>query len=200
MARVGGLRLDRGLVSFEFHPSIGILARDIDKLGLDIRSFKEPLTRAVRQVMIPSIRQNFAVGGRPPWETLAEDTMKLREQGGYGPGGPILVRTGALQRNMGYLTMWTVTSNFATIKDLPARIWYGKIHQSGYGSFGSLVRTAGSAKEALAQTGTRHDAKISIPARPFVMFQPEDILAIEEVFGTWLDERILRSGKFVSRG
>jgi phage gpG-like protein len=34
----------------------------------------------------------------------------------------------------------------------------------------------------------------SIPARPFVLFQPEDEEAIERVFSDWLDERIARAG------
>jgi phage gpG-like protein len=196
MPAARGLRFDKGLVSFSFTPSIGLFARDVNKLGLDIRSFKEPLTRSVRQVMIPSIQQNFTVGGRPAWEPLSEATGKIREEAGYGASGPILVRSGALQRNMGFLSMWQVTSTFATIRDLPSRIWYGKLHQSGYGSFSALVERSGGVKEALAEVGTGREAKIAIPPRPFVMFQDQDVRDIGQVFSKWLDERIARSGAF----
>lgn len=54
-------------VQMFFTPSMGIMARRVDKLGLDIRSFREPLKRAIRNVVIPSIAENFAVGGRPSW-------------------------------------------------------------------------------------------------------------------------------------
>lgn len=193
---VRGLRLDV-TVTFDFNPSIGILARDINKLGMDIRSFREPLKRAIQQVMIPSIRQNFSAGGRPePWEELSEVTEKFREDAGFPGSGPILVRKGTLQRNMGFLSIWQITPNFATIKELPPRIWYGKLHQSGFGGFGDLVKRVG-----LAAASTKVDQggspAVHIPQREFVLFQEEDKDHVYEVFSKWLAERALKSGKFI---
>lgn len=186
-----GLRIDRAIVGFEFKPSVGILARDIDKLGQDIRSFKVPLTRSVREVMIPSIRENFEAQGRPEaWEPLAEYTQKRRAEEGYSAGGPILQRKGLLMRTMGYVSIWTITTSFATIKDLPQRIWYGKLHQSGYGSFAAVVaRHGGNISAALEETGAGAK-KVRIPQRQFVMIHPEDADAIQYVFSVWLGERI----------
>lgn len=188
-APVKGLKLDPNLLQFEFKPSIGIVAKRIDKLGVDIRSFREPLKRAVQQVMIPSIRKNFDEEGRPnPWEPLSEYTVKLR-----GNDSPILDRSGKLKRNMGFLSIWTITPTFATIKDLPQRIWYGKLQQAGFGGFAAVVqRHQVDFREALSHVGTSSDAKVHMPARPFVMIQSEDSDAITAVFSKWLDERITR--------
>lgn len=171
---VRNLRLDFGL-QFAFRPSIGIMARDVDKLGLDIRSFREPLKRSIQQVLAPSFQKNFTVGGRPRWTPLADATVERREEAGYPGHKPILVRTGLLKRTMGQFNIWTVDTQKAALLDLPAKIWYGKIHQGGYGTPGSLYRGV---------TGA------GIPRRPFALIQPEDNAAIERVFSKWLQERI----------
>jgi phage gpG-like protein len=192
MPPASGLRLDSGIMSFDFSPSIGMLARDIDKLGLDIRSFREPLTRAIREVMVPSIRKNFDDGGRPEqWVPLSEVTI---ERGGSQP----LVRSGTLRRTASQINIWDITSESATIRDLPERAWYGKIHQGGYG--GAVGGRRGQRnldarlRKAMASGQKVKLNAASIPARPFVLFQPEDEEAIERVFSDWLDERIARAG------
>lgn len=210
---VRGLRLHDGIVSFEFKPTVGILARDVEKFGIDIRSFREPLRRAVKEVMIPSIKKNFTSQGRPGWEPLAEDTLLLRAR--IGKTGPILQRSGALMKNMGYTTMWTITQDYAIIKDLPQRVWYGKVHQEGVSSMKTRLKneiknaaakgikmSPGTAakvvqakidKEILSGKASKH-GRTQIPARPFVMFQDEDYDGIEEVFNKWLGERAARAG------
>jgi phage virion morphogenesis protein len=160
-------------VNIKFEPSMGIMARRVDKLGLDIRSFREPLTRAVQKVMIPSFQKNFEEHGRPPWIPLTDDTVKRKAKKGQPPDE--LIATGKLKRTMGYVNVWTIDSEKAYIQDLPDGIWYGKVHQMG-----------------LERESEGFD--IGIPARPFVMAQREDINDIEEVFGDWLEERIIRAG------
>lgn len=209
--RLSGLRLDEGIAAFEFKPSIGILARNVDKLGIDIRSFKEPLMRAIKQVMIPSFRQNFEQEGRPSWEPLSEATEMLRERD--GTSGPILDRTGRLKRTVQQINIWTVTRESATIRDLPPRIWYGKIHQAGVGGMGRLVKAelakarqrgerispgeAGNRamkqldKKLLSGKGGGGGASVNIPARPFIVFQDEDMDGVYEVFQKWLEERMM---------
>jgi len=219
VAAVPNLRIDQGILAFEFSPTIGILARDIDKMGVDIRSFREPLRRAIKEVMIPSFKKNFQEGGRPdPWEPLSEATLELRSRLHGRSGSQILVRTGNLMKNMGYTTMWTITSESAIIKDLPERVWYGKIHQAGYGTTkakttglikaamkkGKRLSPADASKQVMAgidaqirqamATGQKIKTPPSIPARPFVMIQDEDEDKIVEVFEDWLDERLARAG------
>ena len=181
---VRGLRLDVGL-TFEFKPSIGISAKNIDKLGLDIRSFREPLKRSIQRVLAPSFHTNFADQGRPDhWQPLSDATVEIR-----GSASPILVRSGLLARTMRQFNIWSVSQTQAAITDLPQKIWYGKVQQGGYGqaSKGTLKRLqkggAGAARGA---------AKIAIPARPFALIQdPQDYDGIQKVFEEWFIERMV---------
>lgn len=164
-----GPRIDDG-IEFEFRPSIGLSARRVDTFGLQIKSFREPLKRSIQQVLAPSFRKNFEAGGRPTkWQPLAEPTVQLR-----GSAHPVLVRTGLLKQTIQQFNIWTVDRTKAALLDLPQKIWYGKIHQAGYGygGRGGQVRAAG------------------IPARPFVMVQDEDYEAIDRVFDRWFAERM----------
>lgn len=214
---VQSLRFDKSIRGFEFKPSLGIVAKNIDKFRMDIRSFREPLKRSVQQVMIPSIRENFIVGGRPSWESLAPETIARR-----GSAQPILVRSGKLKRGVTTLAVWTITPTAATIKDLPDRIWYGKVHQAGtagnkfskhnwFSPYQAAARKMlgpeASQKEIdelgfkmfdrrLVQYGPAPRSTATIPARPFVVFQEEDMDKIQEVFATWLIERAQRAGVF----
>jgi phage gpG-like protein len=208
--RLEGLRLDEGITAFDFKPSLGILARDVNKLGMDIRSFKEPLKRAIREVMIPSFRQNFDQEGRPAWEPMSEATMMIRER--EGTSGPLLNKTGKLKRVAQQQNIWTVTPESASIRDLPANVWYGKMHQEGFGGMGRRVKaelkrgvSLGEATRRAAEkldreilSGSGHTTSgrgaINLPARPFIVFQEEDMDAVYEVFQRWLEERALRVG------
>lgn len=150
---------------FDFKPAPAIIARDLNKFGMDITSFRTPLKAAIKKVMIPSFRMNFDRGGRPPWQPLSEVTVEIR-----GRSGPILVRSGKLKRVMQQENIWTVTSDHAVIENLPSNVWYGILHQSG------------------------NRAKAVIPARPFALIQPEDEEKIVQVFDNWLADRARKAG------
>lgn len=203
-----GLRIDSNLGPltapfFTFSPSLGIAAKRIDKLSIDIRSWREPFTRSIRQVMMPSIRENFNVGGRPPWAPLSESTWEVRSRFGW-EGGTALALTGALMRGASSFKMWTITTTNATIRAFPENIWYGRIHQEGYGGNGGgggmhaiVEKHGGNVGAALrevvgkAQAGGSSGRSVSaIPQRQFLMFQPEDEMAIHEIFVEWMDERV----------
>lgn len=187
-------------VDFEFQPSIGLLARNIDKLGTDIRSFREPLTRAVKEVMIPSFKKNFDQEGRPDkWEPLAPYTVERRRS-----AHPILVRTGRLRKVATSFSIWEISQNGAVITSLGGKAWYGALMQGGVKGFGQHIDAAkgelGSdarpsqitkrAFEMMDETGGGKTGMAAIPARPFIMFQEEDEEAIQEIFWEWLDHRI----------
>lgn len=168
-AQAGGLGFTVTMI-----PTAAILVRDFDKLGLDIRSFRVPLERSVREVLAPSLRRNFDVGGRPnAWAELSGYTILQREQQGYEPFAP-LVRTGRLQRVAGQLNLWTINgpAGEAYISSLPQRAWYGAIQHMGFVGGNDAVT----------------------PARPWALIQAEDIDGVEEVFETWLDERLVAAG------
>ena len=197
----GGLRLDRDLyVGWEIEPSIGLVAKDINKLGLELQSFVEPLVQSIKEVIAPSIRKNFLMEGRPePWEPLALYTETVR-----GSARPILYRTGALERVATSFNIWTVSHTSAAIMDLPQEVWYGALHQGGYGSIGQIARktlgpTATRAEIAnlsmaisiAAERGpnARLATKVVIPARPFILIQDEDVEAIQDVFINWMEAK-----------
>lgn len=118
-------------------PSLGIVARDMDRLALNIEDLKVPLTRSIMRVVIPSIRTNFAVGGRPPWEPLADYTVQVR-----GSAEPILFRSGKLREAATSWQIWDVRRTSATIREFPPEAWYGVVHQAGIGGFARYIDAA----------------------------------------------------------
>lgn len=206
---VGGMRFDREIeAGWQVSPSLGMVAADVDRLGLEIENMREPITRSIVQVMIPSTARNFAEEGRPPWEPLADYTRKVR-----GDSGPILDRSGKLKRGVTKLHIWNVKDNSAAVTELPPEIWYGAIHQSGYGGFSKYIKQA----KAMAPKGARpkqindlafallgrvapsRQSKIRIPQRRFLMFQEDDIDDIQQVFAEWLEDEAKKVGKFEGR-
>jgi phage gpG-like protein len=189
MAQVGGLRTPGGILIFDFEPSIGILADKIDTLGHEIESFKEPLTASVKMVIIPSIRQNFDEGGRPAWEPLADFTVSQRK----GAAGPILIRSGRLRTDATQFARWMITDTAASIQNWPQSSWYGQLHQAGYGgrvSTKAVKKVRPGVVSAAQIMGGADSEGGAIPARPFIMYQPEDIPKIHEIFDQWLEEKI----------
>lgn len=173
-------------IDLNFEPSVGILARKVDKLGLNIKSFRVPLHDSVKKVMIPSIRKNFDVGGRPKWVPLAMGTI-AQKGGNTAP----LIRDGSLRRQMGYIKIWHIDSEKAMIADLPQSIWYGKVHQAGLGGT-TTVSVRNIATGAI--TNITEESEGGIPARPFVMIQKQDERGIERIFDQWLKMRIKMAG------
>jgi valyl-tRNA synthetase len=108
-----------------------------------------------------------------------------------------LDRTGALREGMKDIGLWTISRQTAFIADLPQSIWYGKVHQAGYGGHDvqDEYEYPGGHRSDPVLVGTRnYGAAGSIPPRPFVMLQPSDELLIEEVFDIWIEEQIIRAG------
>jgi phage gpG-like protein len=192
-----GLLIDSDLLQFAFKPSLGMVAREIDKLGLNIKSFREPFKRAIQQVVAPSFGENFAAGGRPAWEPLADDTLKIKEAAGQDNG--ILVRSGLLKRTIQQLNIWTINTTSASLRSLPDKIGYGVVHQAGTGGFAAFKQKiqaedpGASIRDILIEIERKGAAaaKVRIPQREFVMLQQEDYPKIDKVFSTWLEERML---------
>jgi phage gpG-like protein len=205
--------LDRSaVVGITFEPTIGIAAGRIALLGMKLHDFKEPLEKAIRLVIIPSIQRNFQEGGRPEWEPLAEYTEKRRRSEGYGLAP--LVKTGRLKDTMTQVNIWTITPSMAILADLPANVWYGAVHQKGFEGSGMGRRiTQGRRKTidvldevvdaARATTGAQKQAMGAIPpipARPFVVLQPEDEDKIMLIFIKWLEKQVLLAWPGVALG
>jgi phage gpG-like protein len=182
-ASVGKLTLHSGALDIDFTPTVGVIAADLNRLGIDIRSYREPLSRVVRQVMIPSIKANFDAEGRPDkWAELSEFAIDRR-----GSAHPILQVTGRLYQAAQQLNNWVLDQTQAVFTSLPDAAWYGALHQNGYSSAGIFKR------------GTRPQGAQNaiVPARPFIMFQDADEEKIDEVFADWFMERARAVGRFV---
>jgi len=199
MAIVQGLRADSGLMAFEFKPSVGLVARDLVTYGMTFKSFREPLERSVREVMIPSIQKNFDAGGRPVmWEPDAEATTLQKSF--YGLDTRTMHRsmgTQSLEWSATRLARWQFGRTSAAFTNFPMSKFYGGILQAGADS--SAARTSGTLQERIAASITaaqsgQKSRDWHLPARPFVMYQPEDFPKIEAVFDLWLQENMIKRG------
>lgn len=170
----GGIRASqdpKGLIDVDIKPLPFILVGQFNALAFSVRSYREPLTAAVKMVVIPSIKLNFDVNGRPAWKDWAAETMYRREYEGYGSGlgDSILVRKGKLKRAAQAFARWTITKDSAIASgQFPGSAWYGPLHQRGF--------TGG------------HGAQV--PARPFMLIQNEDVPKIEAIFSAWLAVKV----------
>jgi phage gpG-like protein len=179
----GSVRFAGGL-EFEFRPSIGILANRMNAFAAELNNLREPLVKSVQKVMIPSFRANFAAQGRPSWEALSPVTVQRR-----GASGPILRRTGRLERDATQTSLWHFTDTAASIQSWPSSSWYGALHQAGYGQ---------ASKASVKQQTSRGAAAFTIPARPFIMFQEEDEPKIREIFMEWMEKKAVEYGWLIA--
>ena len=217
-AAIEMLRFDMQITGFEFKPSLGLVAKRLQQFGEEFQDLSEPLTRSVKDVMTISILENFMSGGRPTWDSLSPTTLARREKDGSGK--MILVRSGSLADVASSVGIWSIGKTTATIRDLPNKVWYGKVHQAGFGGSSysagnwfnkyqhaarkSLGNEASDrevdelAMKIFDKRTTVHGAaprgNANIPSRPFAMFQPEDIDAIELIFIEWIEEKIREAG------
>lgn len=155
---------DTGFV-MEMRPSRAFITETFVRLGESLRIFTVPLETSIKEVISKAVERNFDEQG-PGWAPLSPTTVAIRQREGY-PAGPILVRSGALRRIATSLGIWDIDGVAGTADaSLPDSVWYGIVHQEG---------------SAIAQ----------IPARPFLTVSDEDADKVAEVFGLWLDERVV---------
>lgn len=192
-----GVRVDSLVdIGYEFKPTLAMSAKAFDTLDLDIRSFREPLKRSIQRVVAPSIQKNFLAGGRPEgWQPLSQATLQIKANDPrtrYPVEDPLL-RSGLLYKTMGQYNIWSVTQTQAAILNLPDKIWYGKLHQSGYGQATASAAGATSAEgfKAMMEAVIGGGMKAWAPARPFAMIQEQDLDAIQAEFEIWMNERVI---------
>jgi phage gpG-like protein len=212
------IRFDKQITAFNFSPSLGIVAKRFAALADEFGDLREPLRKSISDVMTISILENFMSGGRPSWPGLAPSTQEKRQK--EGSGDMILVRSGSLADVMSSEKVWAIGKTAATIKDLPERVWYGKVHQGGLAgnqfSGGNWFKKYEAAARKIAgpdeddeevtklaykifdkrvlSHGPAPKGQSDIPARPFAMFQEEDIDAIQIIFADWVEEKVREAG------
>jgi phage gpG-like protein len=182
----------KGGISFstDFIPPLSVVAARINKLGASVSSFEEPLRRAIKEVIIPSIQTNFDVGGRPKWAPLSDGTIEIRGRLGAGIGGSVLVLSGTLKDTMGEEGIWNVSADTAELSEFPSNVWYGAIHNSGFEGKGGGRSAKGKSFQWIVKNASKEMSVSAIPARPFAVLQPEDEEEIRSIFMEWLGEKI----------
>ena len=124
----------------------------LDGVGRRARDLTVPMKRA-GIYMFGSIQRNFQVGGRPRmWRPLKAATLAAKLRHGWS--ATPLVRTGQLRRS---ITPRADRRRMTIGTTVP----YARIHQFG------------------GRTGRRHAT--TIPARPYLVFQRDDLQVIRQM-------------------
>jgi phage gpG-like protein len=85
------------------------------------------LRKIVREVVVPSIRQNFLAGGRPEhWEPITQDTLERKKN----PEKGVLRDTDNLKNAMALQGNWNFTRETAELDHIQGAD-YGVFHQIG---------------------------------------------------------------------
>lgn len=139
--------------------SIQGLERVVQRLGelaTDTRQVERPL-KAAGAYMLGSIEKNFRAQGRPQkWPGLSQGALRRRRRGRGRGGAQILIDTARLKNSHGYV----VTGDAVEI--------------------GTNVKYA--ARQHFGYAGGKGRGHSRTPARPFLMFQAEDLPEISEIF------------------
>lgn len=179
-------------LNIDITPGALMIEAELNNVADQIKSFKVPLERSVREVMRYSLQENFHAEGRPDaWAPLADVTVAIK---GFSN---ILLNTGALYRAAGQLNIWNIDKDSATIAGGNAAgstqdvLTYGAYQQSGWSFEGwSDSGMKGPRGGTLKTFGTKN-----VPERPWAVIQdPEDYDAIQEIFLDWIMERFGASG------
>lgn len=135
-----------------------------------------PFFKQVATLVQASVQKNFEVGGRPKWKPLAASTLRQKRSASLGP----LKRTGTLMS-----VVAQSGDSFAKVGVQPAAKAYAAIHQFGdvinhpggtayFPKKGGEIVYVSNAKARPSMPRTKPH-QITIPARPYLVLQDEDI-------------------------
>ena len=153
---------------FEIEIEDNGFTRSLNALVLNLENVPEDALQSAGEILVESVLMNFEVGGRPAWTPNKAGTKTLWKSGA-------LARAGS---NIDVGENYVIVSGWS---DLP----YAAIQ-----NFGGTIRHPGSSKlqvwkgegKTIFSQGTKPH-EIPIPARQFVLWQPEDEERIAELFG-----------------
>jgi phage virion morphogenesis protein len=135
-----------------------------------------PLMRVFGEIAVTSVKENFEVGGRPPWKPLSPVTLELRRTSRKG------TRSGRVATSTKILFVTGALSNIA-YKVFPDRVELG-------------THPAARAYAAIHQYGglAGRNRKVRIPARPYMVLQDEDLLEMGKETALYLTHAARQSG------
>jgi len=158
-------------------------------LDAQLRNYSVPLAQ-VGEYMVKSVQSNFLEQGRPtPWLPLSPMTLARRKKGTSGGSPKILMDRGFLFKSI------TRSEPTETEVKVGTNISYGKLHQFGGISrisahketVGKHYRNTKSGRVKVKEFTRDVKAKsYKIPARPFLLFQPEDTVAINKIITMYI--------------
>jgi phage gpG-like protein len=167
----------------EFKITVNDKALQISLKNFSARIQPPPLLKIAGEVMRGSIERTFREQGSPAgsWAPLAASTLK---RGKGGVGRKILIQRGMLKNSMTY----QVSGNVLTIG---SNLVYSRIQQEG----GFAGRREPSSRRKLGQHIDQHFGvhgpmrwrRPFIPARPYLVFRPEDPQRMTDAMQRYID-------------
>lgn len=171
--------------------------KDMSARGRDLT----PAMADFGQYMRNSARENFLRGGRPTWRPLKEATVHAwagsrktwtGKSGSYTQAGRAAVAGRKPLVASGRLMNSISPRHTARSMTLSTTVKYARVHQYG-GSTGPRTIVPRT-KKALFWPGAAHPVKSvrhpgsKIPARPYLVFQPEDLAYLQRRLPGWVIE------------
>lgn len=144
---------------------------------------------ASAMTMLKSIDTNFRVGGRPKWPALKATTIANRRKHTSNP----LADTGRLKQS---ITTNAAVKDYGDSVGIGTNLEYARVHQYGHPGIRipEIVPVRKKALRWMTPSGQVVFAKrvkahtVVIPKRTFLLFQPEDITAIERIFSKHIED------------
>lgn len=149
-------------IDVDVMPAPALIVGGFYRAASSFKDFREPIEHSIREVILPSINNNFEVEGIPTWQPLSELTYERRKY----PSKPILQQTGTLKLMATSIKPWTINDNDAyLLSSNLGEAFYGAIHESG---------------------------SIWMVSRPWSTIQTQDEEKIEEIFRDHSLGRVLK--------
>jgi phage virion morphogenesis protein len=197
-----------------------VVKSDASKVTVSLSQFaltlqaKEQLLRTIGLGQLQSVRQTFREGGSPSgsWAPLSQASLSWRK---YSAGHKLLIDKGLLLNSI----VFAVQGNEVVIG---TGLSYAGVHQYGFEGSQSVKPYSYVRRQRSRDTFTREQITnklgrkqtvkrkiasgiatvnvkaftrhIHIPARPFLVFRPEDPARIQEEAQTWLKAAAKQSG------
>lgn len=101
------------------------------QVAANITNFQPALKLIANTVVAPSVRKNFASGGRPQWAPLAPATIEKKARMGVSDPTKVLVHSGAMRDAASDASAYKITKD--TLRAAPFSTTYWVYHQRGDG-------------------------------------------------------------------